>query len=161
MDGFKIAEEIRKKSPHHFKVLSTIPLTYHFTDNKHRLVNSNPVFVLDGPSGQVKRVHFNDADRLPLNSAQVESLQQLGMAGERVSPMHQLYESMREFIKTSRDESLVYRFQLEPGRLLLFNNHRLLHARTAFTGVREMAGCYVNKEDYDSKVAVLSKKYNI
>ncbi len=159
VDGFKIAEEIRTSSPEHFKILSTVPFAYHYTDKEYRLVNSNPCFVLDSQSGELKRVHFNDADRLPLTLAQVESLEKLGLSGD-VPPMQRLYEAIREFILTSRKESLVYRFQLEPGSLLLFNNLRLLHARTAFTGVRRMAGGYVDKEYYDSKLAVLSRKYN-
>ncbi len=158
VDGFKVAEEIRKKSPDHFKVLSTVPFSYHFTDDELRLVNSNLTVVLDDRSGQVKSVHFNDADRLPLNSVQVELLQQQEFGGNG-SPMQQLYEAIRAFARTSRDESLVYRFMLEPGKLLIFNNHRLLHARAAFTGVRVMCGCYVNMEDYDSKLTVLKEKY--
>ena len=61
---------------------------------------------------------------------------------------------------TMRSESLQYMFQLEPGNLMTFDNHRLMHARTAYTGLRQMCGCYINKEDWVSKLLVMRKKYS-
>ena len=66
-----------------------------------------------------------------------------------------------------------YWFQLKPGRMLLFDNWRVLHGRAAFTGKRRMcgtcrkvsllraslfadsmqrnAGGYINRDDFISK----------
>ena len=61
---------------------------------------------------------------------------------------------------TMRSKSLQYTFQLEPGNLLTFDNHRLMHARTPYTGLRQMCGYYINKEDWVSKLRVLRKVYS-
>ena len=62
------------------------------------------------------------------------------------------------FMATMRSESLEYKFQLEPGNLLTFDNHRLMHGRTAYTGLRQMCGCYINKEEWVGKLRVLREK---
>ena len=60
---------------------------------------------------------------------------------------------------TMRSESLQYKIQLEPGNLLTFDNHRLMHARTAYTGLRQMCGCHINKEEWISRLRVLREMY--
>lgn len=158
VDGFKLAEEIRKKNPEHFRILSTVPIPYHHTCKVHSFRNSNVTFITDPKTDRVTRVHFNNIDRAPLDAACVESLQQLGGESGPVSIL-KLYEAMQTFIKVMSDESFQYRFYLEPGKPLTFNNHRLLHARTAFTGKRTLCGCVLNEEEWSSKMRVLRGRY--
>ena len=40
-----------------------------------------------------------------------------------------------------------------------FFSSRVLHARTSFTGSRTLAGCYVDMDEYTSKLRVLREKY--
>lgn len=67
-----------------------------------------------------------------------------------------------------------YRFQLEPGKLLsespvasvvvfsrlysdaVFDNWRMLHGRTAFSGKRRMCGGYIGRDDFISKYRMLN-----
>lgn len=41
----------------------------------------------------------------------------------------------------------------------VFDNHRVLHGRSAFDGKRRMCGAYVGMDDYRSKLAVLTEKF--
>ena len=34
--------------------------------------------------------------------------------------------------------------------MVVINNHRVLHGRTGFTGFRNLVGCYVGKDDWES-----------
>lgn len=43
--------------------------------------------------------------------------------------------------------------------LTVFDNHRVLHGRSAFVGNRRLCGAYVNHDDYRSRLAVLRKRY--
>ncbi len=45
-----------------------------------------------------------------------------------------------------------FEFLLEPGNILTFDNWRLLHGRSAFTGYRQLCGGYHNREDFESLI---------
>ena len=156
MDGFKLAEEICRSNPEHFYILSSIPLPYHLTTGSHKYFNATPSIVLDPVTSQVTRVHFNNSRRLPLSSSDINSLLHQALGGD--SPIQKLYGALKTFMATMRSESLEYKFQLEPGNLLTFDNHRLMHGRTAYTGLRQMCGCYINMEEWVSKLQVLREK---
>ena len=40
---------------------------------------------------------------------------------------------------------------LQPGTVLLVDNWRVTHARTAYTGGRAMSGCYIARGDWRSR----------
>jgi trimethyllysine dioxygenase len=40
---------------------------------------------------------------------------------------------------------------------LVFDNWRCLHGRLEYTGTRVFEGCYHNREDFESKLRVLSE----
>lgn len=43
-----------------------------------------------------------------------------------------------------------WRFKLEPGTICIFDNWRLLHGRTEYSGHRQMVGCYVARSEFMS-----------
>jgi hypothetical protein len=42
---------------------------------------------------------------------------------------------------------------------LVFDNHRVLHGRSAFKGARRLCGAYVNGDDYRSRIRTLERRY--
>jgi len=56
--------------------------------------------------------------------------------------MEAWYRAWDRFARLVRDPSNQYRFALAPGDALLYDNHRVLHARTAFRGPRWVRGVY-------------------
>jgi alpha-ketoglutarate-dependent taurine dioxygenase len=48
-----------------------------------------------------------------------------------------------------------FEFCLEPGTVITFDNWRLLHARSALTGYRQLCGGYHNREDFESRLRVI------
>ncbi|KAH9827158.1 Trimethyllysine dioxygenase [Teratosphaeria destructans] len=63
----------------------------------------------------------------------------------------QWYDAAAQFDALVRSPEWQYRFALRPGRLLLFDNWRVLHGRAAFTGKRRMCGGYIPRDDFISK----------
>lgn len=59
----------------------------------------------------------------------------------------------------ARPEFLL-RLRLSPGDCLIFDNTRVLHARTAFaaTGERHLQGCYADLDGLLSTLAVLRRR---
>lgn len=45
-----------------------------------------------------------------------------------------------------------------PSRAV-FDNHRVLHGRSSFTGERRLCGAYVNHDDFRSRLAGLEKQF--
>jgi gamma-butyrobetaine dioxygenase len=55
---------------------------------------------------------------------------------------------------------LMLTFRLEPGDCLVFDNTRILHARTGFaaTGRRHLQGCYADLDGVASTLALLRRE---
>lgn len=150
VDGFKLADVIRDESPNHYHILSTVPFEYHYTDKNNKYLSSFIPFTLDPESGKVAQVHFNNCDRLPISASTIRALDKVKPGGS----IADIYGAIKTFTRAMREEKHQYRFRLEPGRAVIFDNHRILHARTSFTMKRRMCGGYINREDWKSTVMV-------
>lgn len=53
-----------------------------------------------------------------------------------------------------KDENMV-RLKLAIGDMLIINNQRVCHGREAFTGYRNMVGCYVGKDEWVSRLRLV------
>jgi len=49
--------------------------------------------------------------------------------------------------------------KLEPGEMIVINNRRVMHGRSEISGSsgRVLCGCYINYEDFLSKIRVLNE----
>jgi alpha-ketoglutarate-dependent taurine dioxygenase len=59
--------------------------------------------------------------------------------------MEHWYRAYDRFARLVRDRAHQYRFTLAPGDVLLYDNHRMLHARTSFRGPRWVRGVYFDR----------------
>ena len=66
---------------------------------------------------------------------------------EEMLKFYQHYKALAKEIQRKENE---WRFKLEPGTVCIFDNWRLLHGRTEYTGRRQMVGCYVARSEFDS-----------
>ena len=79
---------------------------------------------------------FNNYDRAPIDLPYKSTLE--------------FYNAIKKFDQLANSKKYQWRHILRPGELLIFNNWRVMHGRGSFSGKRKMAGCYINKEDFDS-----------
>ena len=56
------------------------------------------------------------------------------------SEMEAFYRAYSKFVRLT--ERHQYRIMLQSGDFLVYDNHRMLHARTAFSGPRWLRGIY-------------------
>jgi len=70
------------------------------------------------------------------------------------------YEAYFTLHRLLDDASARMAFRLEAGDLVVFDNLRVLHGRTAFTGAgaRRLQGCYADRDALLSKLAVLERE---
>jgi len=75
-----------------------------------------------------------------------------------LSPSHNInefYESYAHFVEILTREELYWEHYLQPGTVVIYNNWRMLHGRTSFTGKRFFGGCYISMSEFLSKARTL------
>lgn len=143
VDGFACAEALRAADPGAFATLTSTPVPYHYRSRNCDVSAWSPMIRLDH-RGELDEVRYSNALLAPL----------------RVPPdrMSELYRAVRAFVALLRSDEFTLRFRLEPGDVMCFDNHRVLHGRDAFdpqSGPRHLQGCYVDRDDFLSRLRLL------
>jgi trimethyllysine dioxygenase len=140
VDGFKVAETIRKIDPHAFEVLSEVKVPAHYLGDGVHLRAEHPIIGLDH-NGDLTQIAYNNYDRAAFRLP--------------AARMAEFYRALALFHRLINDPSYEISLRLQPGTVLFFDNWRTLHGRHSFQGHRHMCGAYVNMEDFQSKLRVL------
>ncbi|KAG4069635.1 hypothetical protein HA402_014658 [Bradysia odoriphaga] len=135
MDGFNIVENLRKNHPDTLKRLSTVNMKQQYVKDGQMHFHTAPIIGLDPISGLPEIIRFNLYDRSPMSA-----LPQ--------SEMGQYYKDMEILISEIKSPKNEWWFKMKPGELYIFDNWRLFHGRTSFTGDREMTGCFIDRSEY-------------
>ena len=135
VDGFKVAEILRTTQPDVFETLSTVAIPGQYIGDGAHLMSARPVFRHDH-SGALVQVSYNNSDRAPFLLPPDE--------------MTRLYGALRAFDRLANSESMQWRRILRPGDALL------LHGRYAYSGKRTLCGAYLNHEDFESRLRLLT-----
>ena len=144
VDGFRAAALLREEDPDAFDVLTRTPVPFGFADSTTRLSAHRPIIGTD-PQGRIREIRFNN-----------RSSGTLRLPADRIEAFYAAYRAFAEILLRP---GLQLDFRLAPGDCLVFDNTRLLHARTAFAsnGGRHLQGCYADLDGLFSTVAVLRR----
>ena len=126
VDGLAAARYLESVDAESSRVLRTTPVHFHRRQRAFERRVVSPILRLpeDG-SFQIRYSYFTMApQRLPF------------------SEMDGFYRAYRRFAEIVRAPQHQYRMRLEAGDFLLYDNHRMLHARTGFSGARWVRGVY-------------------
>jgi trimethyllysine dioxygenase len=140
VDGFKVAEQIRRTDPAAFEVLSSVKVPAQYLGDGVHLRAEHAVIGLDH-NGDFAQIAYNNYDRAPFS-----------LPAQRMSVF---YRALKQFNQLINDPANEITMRLAPGTALLFDNWRTLHGRRAYQGHRWLCGAYLNKEDFESKLRVL------
>ncbi|WP_371479058.1 TauD/TfdA family dioxygenase [Kitasatospora sp. NBC_00315] len=145
VDGFRAAAILREEAPADFAVLTRTPVPFVFRDRATELRADRPLIELD-PLGRIREVRFNNRS--------------IGTLRLPAPELEAFYAAYRRFAAVTLRPELRLEFRLGPGDCLIFDNVRLLHARTAFerNGGRHLQGCYADLDSLSSTVAVLHRR---
>ncbi len=145
VDGFMAARTLRSEQPAAFSLLASTPVQFAYCDTTAELRATRPVIGLD-PLGRIREVRFNHRSLQPVRLPPRE-------AGS-------FYSAYRTFASLLTRPELMLTFRLEPGDCLVFDNTRILHARTGFaaTGRRHLQGCYADLDGVASTLALLRRE---
>ena len=142
VDGFAVADYLRKNEREMFDILSNTQVKFKdndFTQDAIRIFYS-PIITL------TKDKDFNDV-RLNMGA----------MATIDVHPdkMKKFYEAYRLFSSLLHNKEFMIKFRLEKGDIFCFDNRRVLHGRSAFdpnSGNRHLQGYYIERDEVISKL---------
>ena len=140
VDGLEIVRRLQMETPDAYRTLTQVHVPGQYRGDGVHLLARRPVLRL-GLEGEVVQVSFNNYDRAPFRLPDAE--------------MAEFYEAIRAFDSLANDPQLQWRHLLAPGEMLIFNNWRVLHGRGEFQGRRRMSGCYLNREDFESRLRML------
>ena len=140
-DGFRLGELLQEQAPALFELLCTQPITFHRRYPDAIVTATAPIFCRH--DGRLHGFRFQDRSMAPLD-----------MDLERVDAVLDAVTALMGLIA---DPSNQLRLRLEPGQAVLFDNHRLLHGRTGFSGARRLQLCSVNRDTFLSAMRVLQR----
>ncbi|MFJ6569770.1 TauD/TfdA family dioxygenase [Streptomyces sp. NPDC091292] len=145
VDGFQAAALLRAEDPEAFAVLTRTPVPFRFSDARTVLEADRPLIDVDG-HGRIREVRFNN-----------RSLSTLRLPAAELDAFYRAY---RTFAAITLRPGLQLDFRLSPGDCLIFDNVRLLHARTAFeeSGARHLQGAYADIDALAGTLAVLHRE---
>jgi alpha-ketoglutarate-dependent taurine dioxygenase len=145
-DGFAIADHLRTHSPDAFAVLTRTPVPFRYRSKDAELYAERPLIQLSC-SGKISAVHYNSRSIAPLR-----------LAAREAPPFYSAY---RSFAALLRDSRFHLQLSLRDGDLVVFDNQRTLHGRTAFSSAkhpRHLRGCYLTRDSVYSTAALLRRE---
>jgi len=149
VDGYTVTEKLKKDFPSYYDILSKTKVRFQFVDNSVILEDWAEMIQLD-ENNEFKQVRFSPRlDFVPLEDK--EKLELYYSARKKIS---EFYNSDQYKIE----------FKLQPGDLLMMDNHRLLHGRTTYNaneGKRFLQGCYIDYDSTEGKLKHLKRKFNL
>ncbi|XP_034039570.1 gamma-butyrobetaine dioxygenase [Thalassophryne amazonica] len=146
VDGFHMAELLKREDPEAFHTLSTLQVD--FTDKGMDycdfMVQSKKTVISVGPDGKIWRISCNNATR--------DSVLDLPL--HQVQPFYRALKAYENLM--NRPENLVT-YKMEPGDMVTFDNWRLLHGRRSYVGMRHLEGAYLDWDEVMSRFRLLRK----
>ena len=145
VDGLHAATQLRAADPRAFELLSTRSVTFKSVSARWEIGNRAPIIAVD-EDGDIVGTRLHTALLGPVD----------------IDPDEQpeFYRSHRALLEIALDPAMQFHFRLDAGDCAIFDNARLMHARTAFdatTGIRHLQGCYVCRDDLQSRLNVLRR----
>ena len=145
VDGFKAADVLRQESKEDFDILTSTWINFRFSDAKTDLRSRVPMIELNDNS-EIVKVRYNN-----------RSIDTIKLPENKIRPFYKAYRHWSEIIE--RDD-LKITLKLSEGDLMLLDNTRIMHARTAFSkkGKRHLQGAYTDLDGLYSLLNVLESR---
>lgn len=164
VDALHAASLLRKSHPADFDVLAAIRVPFHYINDGHHLHYEHPTIELDGhishddsPTSElpIKHINYSPPFQAPLMNSTPASF----------------YTALGKFVALLDDTNNRMEYTLREGEAVLFDNRRVLHARTTFTdgppgssetcegeANRWLKGCYLEADAILDRGRILRAK---
>ena len=149
VDGFQIGEVLRQEDRSAFDLLCRYEVSFqkHYQDRIDMRFKS-PVFCLDSDDN-LKQVRISNLFPAPLDLPE--------------AVIEPFYAAYRKLMQLYTDPKYCLKHGLQPGDLVMFDNHRILHGRSAIAiqnQRRHLRYCSVDRDYFYSQERLLNQKLN-
>ena len=149
VDGMAIAEALREENAQQADILEQVSVRFRYEGPSAILEHHGPIIERDH-EGFIRHIRLSSRlDYVP--ALDVETLTNF-------------YAGRRRLHEMSNSEDFQISFPFRPGTLLMMDNYRLLHGRTAFNGAqghRHLQGCYIDHDGPASLFRMLAKGHKV
>jgi gamma-butyrobetaine dioxygenase len=145
-DGFMAARLLRQRDPSAYACLTRVTPSFRYRDADTYLESEGPLIELDSRGEPVRVRYSNRTEDIPALPAE---------------ELEAYYAARRAFYQLITGKELTLHLKLDPGQMLIIDNYRLLHGRSAFQlagGVRHMRQGYVDRDSTASRRRVLRQR---
>lgn len=144
-DGFKLASDFKINHPADYELLTRVPVPHRrFIDNAGLRAEA-PVIKLDY-FGEVCEFRLNERTMGPID-----------LPADLIEPV---YSALAKLFQCSYDSKYHMHYLLKGGEALVFDNARVLHARTGFNGDRHVRLTHVGSDEFYSRWRQLRHELN-
>ncbi|KAM5546223.1 hypothetical protein V8D89_000349 [Ganoderma adspersum] len=153
VDAVHVASELRKRDRSAFDTLANLPVTFHYVNDGHHLYRVHPTIQLADSSSHtspISFINYSPPFQAPL---------------PRKTPLDQFVPALKTFADMLEDPAVRFEYLLKEGDAVLFDNRRVLHARTEFREReaesnkeetnRWLKGCYLEADAVLDRMRVL------
>ncbi|KTF83959.1 hypothetical protein cypCar_00038146 [Cyprinus carpio] len=138
VDAFHAADAVLQRTPENFELLSHVPIKHEYVENlsEHRnhMIGIGPVINVYPWNNEVYMIRYNNYDRSVINTVPHDVVRRW-------------YTAHRQLTAELRRPDNELWVKLKPGKVLFIDNWRVLHGRESFTGLRQLCGCYLTRDD--------------
>ena len=138
-----MAERLRAEDPTSFDILTKCIESHNYQDDGFSRLDAQRTPLKTLPNSE-------DLERICYNTSYKST--------DVIMPdlsLHDIYKAKLKLGKMVHAEENQHWFKLRPGTVLFFDNYRLLHGRSSFTGSRRLFSCYLPRDDWLSMAAEL------
>ncbi|KAJ4136197.1 hypothetical protein NW768_003805 [Fusarium equiseti] len=136
VDGFMAATKLKEEFPEAYGVLQRVQIPWHASGNEGIAIAPDRIYpVIETDDNRLHRIRWNNDDRGVVHPANAEVW----------------YDAARKWNEIIRRESSEFWFKLTPGTIVIFDNWRVMHGRSAFKGNRRICGAYIPRDDFISR----------
>ncbi len=149
VDGFAVAKYMRKQNKDLFNILTETKVRFRFVDKNTILENWGKIIELDNKGEAIQIRHSSRLDYVPILEKK---------------KLEKFYKARKLFSSLCESKKFEIKFKMSPGDLIIFDNYRTLHGRTAFNtneGKRHLKGCYIDYDSTEGRLRHLERKLRL
>jgi gamma-butyrobetaine dioxygenase len=141
VDGIERGQVLRKRYPDSFNTLVNTPVNFHYDNDGHFHHRTHPTIELDQPKSEIQYINYSPPFQAPFP----------------LDTPPEVWKALKVFSSLIEEPSSRFEYTMQEGDAVVFDNRRILHARTAFQGKgdadgqqletnRWLKGCYLEAD---------------